>query len=396
MTEQLVVRLGSQPNEPIHWVVLASEEVIASGVLAGHHELGQLTERAANRPVTALLPASETSIRLVQMPDKVNRQTINALPFMLEEDVASNIDGLHLTPLSKPKAGAGLPVLVVEHTCIETCLDAFAAAGLKVNKMVPDALLLPEFDNGFTALALDQQLLLRQGEKAWCIDADWLLPALAQIEGEEEVRVRALTELPALPERYSIEDELVELPIAYLADSALHSELNLLHGEFKLAKEGPDWLNIWKWPLALAASVLMIALVHKGVRVYELEQANKALQAQVIQEYKKIVPGKRFVRLRFRNEVKKVLQSQGAGAADSPALDMMAKIAPLMVKNGATPVSIRFDANRGEIRLQASAKSYQAFEQLSQGLQVFYQVDQGALSQEDKVVMGTLSIKAAS
>ena len=61
MSEQLIIRLGSTPLDPIQWLVYSTseEEIIASGELADASHLHSLKERAAERPVTALAPTSD-------------------------------------------------------------------------------------------------------------------------------------------------------------------------------------------------------------------------------------------------------------------------------------------------------------------------------------------------
>ena len=87
MNEYLVVRLGVEPTDPVNWLVWSQIEqgIIASGTLAGAAELVQLQERAGGRPIIGLAPASELLFREVTLPGRLNRQTIKALPFLLED-----------------------------------------------------------------------------------------------------------------------------------------------------------------------------------------------------------------------------------------------------------------------------------------------------------------------
>ena len=96
MSEQLVIRLGSRAEQSISWLVWAShnQEVIASGELAGTGQLPELAVRLGNRPVVALVPASDVVLKQVNLPGKPNRQLLQALPYMLEEDQAEDIEQL--------------------------------------------------------------------------------------------------------------------------------------------------------------------------------------------------------------------------------------------------------------------------------------------------------------
>ena len=98
MNEQLIIRLGSQPQQPISWLVWSAvnKEIIASGQLACADELSALSERLGRRPVVALVPAADVVLSEVLLPAKPNRQIIQALPYMLEEEHAEDIEQLYL------------------------------------------------------------------------------------------------------------------------------------------------------------------------------------------------------------------------------------------------------------------------------------------------------------
>ena len=98
MSEQLLIRLGSQAGQPISWLVwsTAAQEVIASGDLPSADALGQLAERLGPRPVSVLVPAADVVLKEVVLPAKPSRQILQALPYMLEDDVTEDIEQLWL------------------------------------------------------------------------------------------------------------------------------------------------------------------------------------------------------------------------------------------------------------------------------------------------------------
>ena len=81
MSESLVIRLGTNAQQPVHWLVWSTQEqeIIASGTLASAHALGELQERAGGRPVVTLVPGSDLIFRRVSLPGKYSRQAAAAL-----------------------------------------------------------------------------------------------------------------------------------------------------------------------------------------------------------------------------------------------------------------------------------------------------------------------------
>ena len=91
--EKLAIRLGSTPADPVHWLVWSDTEgeIIASGELPNIESLSQLKERAPNAKVVGIVPGCDLVFKNVQLPLKANRKVLNAVPFMLEDEVATDI-----------------------------------------------------------------------------------------------------------------------------------------------------------------------------------------------------------------------------------------------------------------------------------------------------------------
>ena len=166
MNEYLVIRLGAHASDPVHWLVWSQSEleIIASGCLSGAGELVQLRERAGGRPIIGLVPASEVLFREVSLPGKLNRQSLKALPYLLEEEVASEIDGLHLVVLASQ--GTQVSQLAVERRRMAQWLLWLEEAGLTLQRLVPDVLALPLAEEGWSAVQLGSQWLFRHSPHA--------------------------------------------------------------------------------------------------------------------------------------------------------------------------------------------------------------------------------------
>ena len=91
--EQLVVRLGTNTDEPIHWIVWSSQqnEIIASGELPNAVQLNTLADRAGRRPICVLVPTSDVLLKWVELPAKAGRKALAAIPFILEEEISGDI-----------------------------------------------------------------------------------------------------------------------------------------------------------------------------------------------------------------------------------------------------------------------------------------------------------------
>ena len=84
MSETLLIRLGSQASDMIHWLVWSNSEnnIIASGELANAEQLSQLSEKSTNREVVTLVSSSDINLKSLHVPAKSQRAVMQAVPYL--------------------------------------------------------------------------------------------------------------------------------------------------------------------------------------------------------------------------------------------------------------------------------------------------------------------------
>lgn len=392
MSEQLLIRVGSLPDEPIWWLVFAADgEVIASGMLQGSHELSALAQRIGNqRPVVLLLPASEVTLKELPLPAKPNRQLLQALPFMLEEEQAEDIEQLLVVPARVYQQDEQYiqQLAVLRRQLLQQWLDCLTAAGFTPVQALPDALLLPDLTQP-VAMQLGSQWLLKTAP--WhiaCVDENWW-PDYLQLAALPEV-----LHYSPWPESLSQQPHQAapaELPLALLAQQLAPQRFNLLQGEFAPKRPANKYWQQWKLSAGLAAACVGLYLLQLGVAGWQFSQQAAADRLAAQQLYKQQFPQERIVNLRKQVE-RKLAASTGSGQG---LLVLLNGIEPAL--GGNEPVrlnNLKFEGRKAELRFLATASSFQRFEQLKADLQQRgFQVEQGALNQIDGKVQGTLTVR---
>lgn len=164
MNEFLIVRLSKNKTAVIQWLVWSEiqKEVIASGELQDHQDLSDLTHYAQGRQLILLVSTANLVLTQVDIPAGANRQLESMLPFLLEDDIAQDVDELHFTVLAKQDGKAN--VCGIDHSWLEAIIADFRELGLVVRKVIPDALALPVSEEmGLTAVEVDGQWLVKKG-----------------------------------------------------------------------------------------------------------------------------------------------------------------------------------------------------------------------------------------
>ncbi len=398
--EQLLVRLGSKASDPVHWLVWSSteEEIIASGELPNAGELATLSERAGQRPVIVLAPTSDILLKWVELPPKAGRKIIGAIPYMLEDELASDISQQFFA--MGPRQGNQQAVAVVSHTQMGHWQEWLKNAGLYCDTLIPDVLAVPAFEEGWSVLTLGDQILLREDSwKGMQGEAEWMLPLLAHFAKQQPTPVDVTNyselDLSGIPNTHVHQSQL-ELPMHVLARAAIACPFNLLQGEYKVRKQRRGAWQQWRVAAVLAVLVLTTALINKGVTLYQLKSQNEALRAQISDTVDAGFPNigvYRDVRRKVRAELARL--EQGGGSASM--LVMLDQLAGAFAAANVRPQTLRFDASRTEIRIQAMGDSFEALEQFRrQAESAGFVVEQGAINNRDDSVIGSVSIRSTS
>lgn len=400
--EQLVVRLGTDQQDPIHWAVWSSQsnEIIASGELAGADELESLTERTSLRKAIVLVPGADVRLCKVTLPAKSHRKILSAIPFMLEDDLAEDISQLFFA--FGPKHGNQQAVALVSHEQMEKWQEWITDAGFSLEKLLPDTLALPEPDNDqWTALTIGEQMIVRQGEWQGVQGEQQFTTSLLAFQAKtypQPVPLTALSDidLHAVPNIDQSVQHAETSPMGVLAQEAIKASFTMLQGQYKARKEHNQMWNVWRVPAILLALVVALTLGDKGVELYNLKQQNTALNEEIDALVKQGFPdigAYRDVRRKIEQEMQRLEQS-GDG---SSLLIMLAQLNPAFSNSRITTQTLRFDANRTEIRIQAEGKDFNALDTFKRSAEAAgFTVELGAINNRDDKFIGTLAIRGAS
>ena len=416
MTENLIIRLGSNAEDPIQWMVcsVSDHSIIASGDLPHADQLTQLTEKASSREVTTIVPTSDVALRSLNVPAKSQKAIRLAAPFMLEDDLAQDVEQLFFAYSD------------VKNVVSENCFIAAVArqqmkqwqawlndADIMTKRMIPDALLLPEANPHWQAIMMNKQVLVRQGGwQGMLLDEQHWSHAIESYLLSDDVTIEAHSILPASQSTITTTNEVdrddkgtltitvmpEELPLAIFAQH-LHSQtFNLLQGEFKIKTARSPLIKTWAWAASIALFALLLNVGFKSVKLWQLNNQQTAVEQKIIDTYKAAFPQTKRVRVStIRSQLKRKLAEIGSTSQSVSFLSVLASVQPAFSQiSQIKPASLKFDSKRSELRLQATANDYQQFEQFKTLLEKQNMaVSQGAQNNQGDKISGSFSISPA-
>ena len=396
MSEQLVIRLSSEPHQTIHWLIWADSEkkIIASGELENAEELKQLQDKALSCKVICLLPSVDVTLKSVKIKGAFTRQIQQALPYMLEDDLACDVEQLHFSVFAKETNL--IEVAVCAKNKMQLWLSWLNAAEISPFKFIPEALALPvPTDQQWQALRLGKQWIIRESlNSGWSCESEMLdsMLQLRLMDNTEQVINSYSGVVSSEHGKWRAIDSAS--PMHLLARGCVNGHINMLNGEFKIQKESNLQIAQWKLPLIAISILFIFAFINLVVQHSMLEKQTEQVKKQVETVYKKAFPTQRALQYsRIKKKIKGLLNQ----ASEVPEADFLIILNDLLPVFKAVPSlqisSLKFNSKKKEINLSVSTDSFQAFEQLAKQVPVQYQLEQGVLSNNKNRVSGLLTVK---
>jgi general secretion pathway protein L len=288
--ETLYMRLRSEPAEaPIEYALASAEG--DRQLLVQRAPIDTVLDQATGRRIVVLVPGADVRLASVDVPARQSSKVLQAAPYLLEDQLADDVETLHFA--AGPRQGDGMyPIAVVADKKMATWLQPFVTRGLVPDAMYPEMLALSWVAGAsrWTGLAEPHQVTVRTGAySGFCCSPEDLLDYLRLSDPERRYSLRLLL-VGDEPQDYTTFDWPVELlPGHRSALQALVHELapeqsiNLLQGAYSPRE---NYKRLWlPWrPVAALAAIWLLLLgayfiadnIRLGREISVLEQHNQA------------------------------------------------------------------------------------------------------------------------
>ncbi|RZF95434.1 type II secretion system protein GspL [Pseudoalteromonas sp. CO302Y] len=403
MTEILLIRTGRTLTDSLNWLIYSptEQEIIASGEIAAATQLGELAEKAQSREVIVLLPSDQVQLKTVELPTKWNRKLEQALPYMLEEEIACDVDELFIAIAEPTMVGDkhAINIAMADREWFEQWLAQFNEHNLEVFKILPDALLLPSSDevNQLSVIELNKQWLCKLGD--WhvaVVESDWLEGYLTALNNPDVIHYSPAVGFPDTVNLIA-KTESYDLPLALFAKQLPTTSFNLRQGMYQLKKKSAIWWGYWK-KAAIAAGVALVCSVGvKSLELYKLNSQIEQTKTQVVSNYQRAFPDKKVRPQLIRSQIRSELALLDGGST-AGFLDLTSDLVSIFdeVKDF-SPETLRYDQRRNELRIRARGKDFQSFGKVKAILeQRGLTVDQGSLNNDGDFVVGEIKLRGAA
>jgi len=322
-----------------------------------------------------LVPGEDVLTTTVKLPQKRRRQALKALPFMLEDSIASDV-GLEHLAVGPDNAQDETLVAITRKQQLRDLLQLFADAGITPYQILPDYAMLQAVPDRWQVLVSGDRALVR------CPDSTGFSTSLARLalllnmgqDSESGRAVRAATDIrlsdttaPDLPGNWQIEEQLVANPLQQLGAGSANESLNLLQGEFKVLQQAAWSWRPWAAAAALAVVAVTIGLLETGLETIQLNRETEQLQAAMFELAREALPDSEQIRDPQTQLLIAWRQLSNGGAGDADFLPLLNRISATISQQPVTVQGINF--RDGTLTLALQGSSLQQLDDLRQQIE---------------------------
>ena len=360
----------------------------------------QALAAARQGPLILALPGADVTLRELDYSAAERRHIGKALPFLLEQELAADIEELHFAV--RPAGKLRLAVAVCSQQCMQFWQEQVAALP-PLGQWLPEPLLLP-WQPGQVCLLLEADyIVVRSGRNSGFAAAramaEPLLAALAQTAEFAAVVVYGVgqtvdTALLPAAWRELVQWRRGDFGTALLLSAEQRQPLNLLQGAYAARLPLQRWWRRWRMVAALLAAALGLQLASTWASYSQLKSANLQLQQQIEGSYRELNP-----QGRARDYLKALQQQLTAARGSARGVGFVTLLArtgqQLQAGPGLQLTSIHFNEKSAALRLQLLAPDFAAVESLRTRLVAAgLQVQMEHSSKRDQRVRARLQVRA--
>jgi len=335
------------------------------------------------------------------IPSRQQRQIIQAVPYVVEEQLASDPDDCFFA-LGGRNTDGDLEVVVVELERMEAMAQHISSVLPRTSVLVTEtALARTEAELSAVVDAERVHIGLSNGAGVTASVTDLSL-AVILAGGPEDMELwvsessrsdieLALNEIAASETQVNVQVS-AETPFERLCRNFDGGEINLLQGPYKVSAKTSRSGSAWRSAaMLLGAAILLHLLITAGEGWYMAQRAAQfEAEAQAI--YKKHFPNDRNVRdLRRRWNAR-------LGRGDTAGSEFMALFAQSsrgLMSAGLTLSNVNFNESRGDLILQIEGRRSEELVQYTQQLTgQGLSAEIGTITQENDGVRGSIKVKA--
>ena len=315
-------------------------------------------------------PGADVRLLTLAVAAEEKKHLSQSLPFMLEEQVAADVDNLHFsyTPLEGDTYAAAI-VAKAKMAEWQSLLADFP----DIRLWLPEPMLLPWQADEWCLVMEAEKAIVRVGQcEGFTLERDLINPVLQGVLSDAGVPQAVIVygedqaaDIALLPEalRERVQWRRGNLCAALLLSELPEVRINLLQGQFAPRLPLALWWQQWRAVAAVFAAAGIIHLAASYAEYRSLSEQNVALRTAVEESYRQAIP--RGAVVDAEKQLQRQLELAGGSGQPSGFIGLIERVGGAIAgMPGTTIASINYNDKGNEMRLNIVAADFEGVEQL--------------------------------
>ena len=338
--------------------------------------LRQVQSYVAQRQLEICFAVPGADVRLLPLSITLQekKHIAQSLPFMLEEQVAQDIENLHVAAVQLDKLTLGVGLCDVEK--MQHWSEQLSDVGT-LQAWVPEPLLLPWQAGEWCVVVEAETAIVRCGQcSGFSIETELLSAllsaSLSTLTEPEAVIVYGLDQEADLTLLPPVIVERVQwrrggLSEALMLTTTATNSLNMLQGEYAPQLPVRRWWQQWQSVAAVLAVAFGLQLAATYTEYYQLKQENLQLRQAVEQTYRSAFP--KGVLNDPEKQLRRQLDLLRGDTSSSGFVALMSEVGQVIASQSGTDiVGVNYTDRGNEMRLNIVATNFETVEIIREGL----------------------------
>lgn len=391
MRAKLFIHFNPATFSTISWVRV--EEPARQALMVSHGSLQDIAAVSAGCRIIVLAPGADILLATANIPAGNRQRTMNAIPYALEDCVATDVDTLHFA-IGERFNNTRIHTAAVDRTHMDAWLEQLRQAHIEPDVITSEILALPWLDSGsattWVILIDGNQALVRTGQQTgWVADID-NLDALLRIAlyetglesngpKPEQVHVIRSAQTPPLAPGEMPEllvDTGIVVNVEQSDESALailgrgyneKNAINFMQGSYNRREQLGKLWKPWRPAVTMMAILLMIQAGMTIADYMRLKAESDTLTEQIAQTYLRTFPDARKV-VNPRAQMEQRLKALRGGDNETGGfISLLASIGQPLKETPGLEIQ-RINYSEGKVDLALVIGDLQGLDQLKQRL----------------------------
>ena len=360
-----IIRLNHNNKNRCEYVVTNEKGEIKDSIK--HGNLNDISDQEKNNTVIIMLPGEEILSKSLILPIKSNAKLKQAIPFALEDDIASDINGCHFA-FKKSEIDESIIVNVIDRKLFKNYLNQLKEINISPSFVVSENSCVYKTEDTINLIIEDAKSHGRCGYKEpYTLDIMDLTNIIKALESNNNINHLQISlsknndslvkQISGLADTYKSVDTKILSKGAFqefIKNYFVQNHINLLQGDFKPKIKYEKVFKPWRKSAVLAIFLLLSLIINNVLTTNKLVNYEADLSAYFLNEYKYFYNNARNVDdpIRIVNSIKNGAQLNMNNSIFLNGLNIISE--SVAKENNVQLSSISYTDNRFNLRVLTS------------------------------------------